>query len=145
MKLVIQRVKSAAVKVNGEVISSIDNGLLVLLGIAHTDNSSPIPYLAKKLVEMRIFSDSAGKMNLSVKDIGGSILLVSQFTLCADLSRGRRPDFFTAAPPEKAIPLYEQLINELSLSGIPIQTGIFGAEMDVSLINDGPVTFILEK
>ncbi len=144
MKLVIQRVKTASVTIENKVVSKIDRGLLVFLGISVNDDNSQIDWLTRKLVNLRIFEDNNGKMNLSVKDINGEILLVSQFTLYANALRGNRPDFLAAAKPEKAIPLYEEFIRNLSKK-IKVQTGKFGADMKVALVNDGPVTIILEK
>ncbi len=144
MKLVIQRVKTASVTIENKVVSKIDRGLLVFLGISVKDDNSQIDWLTRKLVNLRIFEDNNGKMNLSVKDINGEILLVSQFTLYANALRGNRPDFLAAAKPEKAIPLYEEFIRNLSKK-IKVQTGKFGADMKVALVNDGPVTIILEK
>ena len=145
MKLVIQRVKSAKVEVNNNLVSEIGKGLLILLGVSETDSGSEIEWLAKKVIELRIFEDEIQKMNLSVKDIGGEILLVSQFTLYADCRKGRRPDFNKAAKPEKAERLYKEFANELAQKGIRPKMGIFGAFMQVSLVNDGPVTIILER
>ncbi|MBW6514984.1 MAG: D-tyrosyl-tRNA(Tyr) deacylase [Candidatus Cloacimonetes bacterium] len=145
MKVVIQRVEQTVVKVADQVIASMGKGLLLLLGIAAEDDGNQIPWLAKKIVELRIFPDQEGKMNLSVKDIGGEILLVSQFTLCANTDRGRRPDFFIAAEPEKAEKLYEEFALELEKHGIKPKLGSFGAYMKISLTNDGPVTFVLER
>ena len=145
MKLVIQRVKSAKVEVDNNLVSEIGKGLLILLGVSETDSGSEIEWLAKKVIELRIFEDEIQKMNLSVKDIGGEILLVSQFTLYADCRKGRRPDFNKAAKPEKAERLYKEFANELAQKGIRPKMGIFGAFMQVSLVNDGPVTIILER
>ena len=145
MKLVIQRVKSAKVEVDDKIVSKIGKGLLILLGVSETDSGSEIEWLAKKVVELRIFEDEDKKMNLSLKDIEGEILLVSQFTLYADCRKGRRPDFNKAAKPEIAERLYEEFAFELEKNGIKPKVGIFGAFMQVSLINDGPVTIILER
>ncbi len=146
MKAVIQRVTQASVSIHNEIHSSIDTGLLVLLGIDTNDTLQDVEWLSKKIVQMRIFGDEAGKMNLSVKDINGAILLVSQFTLIADAKKGNRPSFVNAARPEKAIPLYETMIQQLSVQmNKPIQTGVFGADMQIALTNDGPVTIILES
>ena len=145
MKLVIQRVKSAKVEVNNNLVSEIGKGLLILLGVSETDSGSEIEWLAKKVIELRIFEDEIQKMNLSVKDVFGEILLVSQFTLYADCRKGRRPDFNKAAKPEKAERLYKEFANELAQKGIRPKMGIFGAFMQVSLVNDGPVTIILER
>ena len=145
MKFVIQRVKNAQVDVNNKAIGKIDNGFLVLIGITHTDTKEIADFLVKKLVNLRIFEDENGKMNLSLKDINGSLLLVSQFTLYADCSGGNRPSFIDAAKPEIANELYEYIIGECKKKIDKVQTGIFGADMKVSLLNDGPVTIILEK
>jgi len=145
MKLVIQRVKSAKVEVDNKIVSEIGKGLLILLGVSETDSGSEIEWLAKKVVELRIFEDENKKMNLSLKDIAGEILLVSQFTLYADCRKGRRPDFNKAAKPEKAEKFYQEFALELEKNWIKPKMGIFGAFMQVSLINDGPVTIILEK
>ena len=145
MKTVLQRVMRAEIEVEGTVISSIGKGLLVLLGIAAEDDGKQIPWLAKKISELRIFPDDEGKMNLSLQDVGGEIMLVSQFTLCANIERGRRPDFFTAAEPEKAERMYEDFAREIEKNGIKPQLGSFGAYMKINLVNDGPVTFVLER
>ena len=145
MKLVIQRVKQASVAVNGREISRIGKGLLILIGISKDDDSSQIGWLAKKAVNLRIFEDEQDKMNLSLKDINGEILLVSQFTLYADCRKGRRPSFVAAEAPEKAEPLYRTFVKALIENGVPIQEGIFRKMMEVSLINDGPFTLILES
>ena len=144
MKLVIQRVLEASVRIEGKVISEIERGLLVFLGVSVDDNFDKIDWLTNKLVNLRVFEDDNGKMNLSVKDIGGKILLVSQFTLYSNAQRGNRPDFPMAAKPDVAIPIYEQFIRKLK-EKIEVKTGIFGADMKIKLINDGPVTIILEK
>lgn len=145
MRLVIQRVKEAKVSVEGKVIGSIGEGLLVLLGVHKEDTSDVIPWYLNKLLNLRIFEDENGKMNLSVKEIGGKILLVSQFTLYANCNNGRRPDFIQAAPPQIAEPLYEQFAAAIKKELGEIQTGQFGALMEVSLVNNGPVTIILEQ
>ncbi len=145
MKSVIQRVRSAKVEVDNKVISEIRKGLLILLGISEEDSGAEIAWLAKKVIELRIFEDTDKKMNLSLKDINGEILLVSQFTLYADCRKGRRPDFNKAAKPDKAEKLYEEFSLELERNGIKPKMGIFGAFMQVSLVNDGPVTIILER
>jgi D-tyrosyl-tRNA(Tyr) deacylase len=143
---VIQRVKNASVTIEGKLHSEIGVGLLVLLGIGQEDTQEDIGWLAKKIVQMRIFSDSEQKMNLSVQDVGGGILLVSQFTLFASTKKGNRPSFIEAARPERAIPLYEKSIAIFSQElGKPIQTGEFGADMQVNLLNDGPVTIIIDS
>lgn len=145
MKILIQRVSKAEVFVNDKSVADIGTGILAFVGVAKDDDGSEIPWLARKLAELRIFPDDKGKMNLSVKDAGGSILLVSQFTLCAATSKGRRPDFFTAAPPDIAEGLFNAFVDELKNNGVEVRTGVFGASMQVHLINDGPVTFIIEK
>ena len=145
MRVVIQRVKKAEVFVENNRVAAIKGGILAFLGIASGDDGSQIPWLTKKICELRIFPDNQDKMNFSVKDVGKSILLVSQFTLYANLNRGRRPDFFQAADPNKAEKLFNSFKQELDKSGLQIQTGVFGASMQVSLINDGPVTLILER
>ena len=144
MKLVVQRTKSASVKIDNKIVAKIGKGLLVFLGISIDDDDKNIDWLVNKLIKLRIFQDNQGKMNLSVKDVGGEILLVSQFTLYANVQRGNRPDFLMAAKPDKAVSLYKKFIDKLS-EFINVQTGKFGADMKVSLINDGPVTIIIEK
>ncbi len=145
MKTVIQRVRFASVKVEGQVVGQIDQGLLVLLGVEKGDASAKADWLAEKIAGLRIFSDEEGKMNLSVKDIGGALLVVSQFTLAGNCAKGKRPSFDTAAPPEEGQRLYEYFVNAVKRLGLPVQTGIFQADMQVALVNDGPVTFILER
>jgi D-tyrosyl-tRNA(Tyr) deacylase len=146
MRAVIQRVSEASVTVNNKVISSINNGLLVLLGIEDADTSEDIIWLIGKLSKMRIFSDSEGKMNLSLNDCNGSLLLVSQFTLHAMTAKGNRPSFIRSAKPEKAIPMYEEFIKIWQQqTNIPIQTGEFGADMKINLLNDGPVTIVIDS
>ena len=145
MKFVIQRVKNAQVDVDNKTVGKIDNGFLVLIGITHTDTKEIADYLVKKLINLRVFEDENGKMNLSLSDIKGSLLLVSQFTLYADCSGGNRPSFTEAAKPDYANELYEYIISECKKKVDKVETGIFGADMKVSLINDGPVTIILEK
>ena len=146
MRAVIQRVSEASVTVNNKVISSINNGLLVLLGIEDADTSEDILWLIGKLSKMRIFSNSEGKMNLSLNDCNGSLLLVSQFTLHAMTAKGNRPSFIRSAKPEKAIPVYEEFIKIWQQqTNIPIQTGEFGADMKINLLNDGPVTIVIDS
>jgi D-aminoacyl-tRNA deacylase len=145
MKAVIQRVTRASVEVNGEVVGRIDAGLLVLLGVEKEDNDVDAEYIADKLTELRIFSDARGKMNRSIVDIGGKLLIVSQFTLLGDTTKGRRPGFDRAAPPEHALALYERVVAIWRNRGMHVETGRFGAHMRVSLENDGPVTFLLES
>ncbi len=146
MRVLIQRVKSASVAVGGTVRGRIGHGLLVFVGIAHADGESHVRWMCEKIARLRIFEDEAGKMNRSVVDVGGGILVVSQFTLYGDAAKGNRPSFTEAAPPPAAEPLYEEMIRRLkATSGVPVETGSFGAEMEVSLVNDGPVTILLEK
>jgi len=145
MRAVIQRVSKAKVSVDGRVVSSISKGLLVLLGVSGDDTEADVQYLADKTINLRIFEDSEGKMNLSVNDIDGEILVISQFTLYGDCRKGRRPSFTDAARPEKAIPLYESYIKSLTNMGRNPKTGVFQALMDVELINDGPVTILLDS
>lgn len=145
MRLVVQRVKKAEVKVDGNIVGKIDKGFLVLIGIKVGDTKEQADYLVKKLCNLRVFSDENDKMNLSVKDVKGKLLIVSQFTLYGDCSQGNRPSFIEAARPEEANPLYEYFCNQCELNDIEVQKGIFGADMKVELINDGPVTIIIEK
>ena len=146
MRAVIQRVAKASVTIDNKVNGSINSGLLVLLAIEESDTHADIGWLSKKIAQLRIFSDVDGKMNLSVKEIGGDILLISQFTLFASTKKGNRPGFTRSAKPEIAIPLYEQFIEELEiLLEKKVQTGIFGADMKVELLNDGPVTIIIDS
>jgi D-tyrosyl-tRNA(Tyr) deacylase len=145
MRAVIQRVKESTVSVADEVISKIGAGLLVFIGIARSDQSSDAEYLAEKISNLRIFEDDAGKMNRSLLETGGQMLVVSQFTLLGDCRKGRRPSFVQAAPPDTADRLYENFTNMVRKKGIVVQTGRFRAMMSVSLINDGPVTLIVES
>ncbi|MFO0796397.1 MAG: D-aminoacyl-tRNA deacylase [Gemmataceae bacterium] len=145
MRAVIQRVRRAAVVVNGETVGAIDAGWLVLLGVAPADTPTEAAWLADKVAHLRAFEDDAGKMNRSVLDVGGGVLVVSQFTLYGDTRKGRRPSFTGAAPPALAEPLYERFAAELRAFGLPVATGRFGADMQVELVNDGPVTFVLES
>lgn len=146
MITVIQRVSQASVEIEGRVHASIETGFLVLLGITHTDTEEDTVWISKKVAGMRIFSDADGKMNLSLSDVKGSLLLISQFTLHASTRKGNRPSFTEAARPEHAIPLYEQMITLLEKElNYPIRTGQFGADMKVNLINDGPVTIIIDS
>ena len=145
MKAVIQRVSSASVTVADKKISEIGFGLLILLGITQKDEERDIDYLVKKTAELRIFKDGEQKMNLSIQDVGGEILVVSQFTLCADTRKGRRPAFVGAAEPKMAENMYDLFCRKLQLLNIPVSMGQFGADMDVELINDGPVTIVLNS
>ena len=144
MKVLLQRVSRAEVRVDGDVAGSIGAGLLVLLGIEHGDRAEWIDWYADKTAELRIFADAEGKMNRSVEDIGGGVLVVSQFTLAARTRKGRRPSYTDAAAPELAEPLYEHFAARLAARGLTVATGRFGAMMDVELVNDGPVTILLE-
>ncbi|MBU6434000.1 MAG: D-tyrosyl-tRNA(Tyr) deacylase [Nitrospirae bacterium] len=145
MKAVLQRVTRASVEVDGHAVGRIDAGLLVLLGVAKGDGESDGRYLVEKIRTLRIFSDEQGKMNRSLADIGGSVLLVSQFTLLGRTTNGRRPSFDEAAPPDEAKRLYEAVATELRAQKIPVETGVFAAHMQVELLNDGPVTFVLDS
>ena len=146
MIAILQRVSEASVKIDGQIKGEIGVGFMVLLGITHTDTHEDIEWLSKKIVGMRIFSDEEGKMNLDLESVNGNILLISQFTLHASTKKGNRPSFIEAARPEIAIPLYEKMIVQLeNLLGKTIQTGEFGADMKVSLVNDGPVTIMIDS
>ncbi|MBO0423507.1 D-tyrosyl-tRNA(Tyr) deacylase [Enterococcus plantarum] len=144
MRAVIQRVTQAEVTIDQKSVGKIEQGFMVLLGIHETDNVEDVAYLVRKISKLRVFEDTAGKMNLSIQEIQGSILSVSQFTLYADTKKGNRPSFIEAARPEAAIPLYELFNKQLKALNIPVETGEFGADMAVSLINDGPVTIIID-
>ncbi|HOH46682.1 MAG TPA: D-aminoacyl-tRNA deacylase [Candidatus Cloacimonadota bacterium] len=144
MRLVLQRVLHAKVEVEGKNVGQIGPGLLVLVGFTGTDTADLIPTAISKLTQLRIFADEAGKLNLSLLDTGGSLLVISQFTLYANCSRGRRPDFTHAAEPGKALELYNEFVRQCRLTGLPVETGIFAADMQVSLLNDGPITINLE-
>jgi D-aminoacyl-tRNA deacylase len=146
MRVVIQRVSEASVRIGDQVTGKIDGGLLILLGIEESDSRKDVEWLVKKILQLRIFSDSQGIMNLSVQDVSGGLLVVSQFTLHASTKKGNRPSYIRAARPETAIPLYEMFIEQLAIgSGTTVQTGKFGAMMQVSLINDGPVTILIDS
>lgn len=144
MKAVVQRVRKASLKVNGELISEIPFGLTVFLGIKVGDEREQADYLMRKIANLRVFEDENGKMNLSVKDVGGEVLLVSQFTLYGDASHGNRPSFTLAERPEKAEPLYEYALSALQTQGVIVKKGVFGADMKIEQCNDGPVTILLE-
>jgi D-aminoacyl-tRNA deacylase len=144
MRAIVQRVRRAAVSIDGETVAAIERGLLVLLGVTATDTVLDVEKLSEKTANLRIFNDESGKMNLSVADVGGALLVVSQFTLYGDCRKGRRPSFIAAAPPVIAVPLYEAFVNAVRSHGLSVQTGSFGAMMQVELVNDGPVTLILD-
>lgn len=145
MKFLVQRVKKAQVDIGGQTVGRIENGFLVLIGITHTDTKETADYLIKKLINLRVFEDENGKMNLGLKDVEGSLLLVSQFTLYADCTQGNRPSFTEAAKPQFANELYEYIIEKCKEQAKNVETGIFGADMQVSLTNDGPVTIMLQR
>ncbi len=145
MRAVVQRVSQASVTVDGTITGSIERGLLVFLGIGKKDTEKDIVFISEKIVNLRIFEDSTNKMNLSVKDIGGGILLISQFTLYGECRKGRRPDFTAAGVPEMAKELYEETIATIKEKGVPVETGVFAAHMDIDSVNDGPVTLILDS
>ena len=145
MRAVIQRVRRAKVTVESEITGEIGTGWLVLLGVSPNDSKKDVDWLAEKIANLRAFQDAEGKMNLSVQDVNGSVLVVSQFTLYGDCSKGRRPSFIGAAPPALAEPLYESFAIALKALGVPVATGRFAADMQVELVNDGPVTFALEE
>ncbi len=145
MKAVVQRVSRASVRVGDETVALIDQGLLVLIGIARGDSERDATYLARKISDLRIFEDERGRIHYSVRDVGGEILAISQFTLYGDCRKGRRPSFTQAETPERAFPLYRHFIQALALTGVPVQEGIFQAMMEVSLVNQGPFTLLLES
>jgi D-aminoacyl-tRNA deacylase len=146
MRVLVQRVSRASVTSGGRLLGSVGRGLLVFAGFTHTDGSDAIRWMCEKLLKLRIFEDGEGKMNLSVADVGGGVLLVPQFTLYADARRGNRPGFDEAARPDRALPLFAEMVTTLRGMGpVPVATGEFGAEMQVELVNDGPVTLFLEK
>lgn len=145
MRAVVQRVSSASVTVDGEIVGRIERGFLVLLGVAHDDEQADVIYTAQKLIGLRVFEDDDGKMNRSLQDVGGAMLIVSQFTLYGDCRKGRRPSFIEAAPPEKADSLYRQVVAEVRGQGVHVETGKFQASMQVELVNDGPVTLLIDS
>ena len=146
MRIIIQRVRNASVTINGQLHSSIGLGMMILVGIEDADNEEDIAFLVKKVAAMRIFDDENGVMNLSVMDIGGEVLVVSQFTLHASTKKGNRPSYIKAAKPDISVPLYERFCEELSTAlGKPVKTGVFGADMQCALINDGPVTIFMDS
>jgi len=145
MRAVVQRVKEAKIEVDSQIVGSIDKGLLVYLGVGKDDSAKDVEFIADKLVNLRVFADENDKMNLSVLDVGGAILLVSQFTLYGDCRKGRRPGFDLASEPETAQRLYEKTIEAIRQKGAPVESGVFAAHMDVISVNDGPVTFLLDS
>ncbi len=145
MRAVIQRVSQASVSVDNELVGRIDQGLLVLLGVEQNDSSADLAYMVKKTIGLRIFEDQEGKMNLSIQQVVGQILVVSQFTLLGDMRKGNRPSFVDAAPPEQANKMYERFVSSIRDESIEAQTGVFGAKMQVQLVNDGPVTILLDS
>ncbi|WP_209390411.1 D-aminoacyl-tRNA deacylase [Chryseobacterium sp. RR2-3-20] len=145
MRVVIQRVSEASVKVDGNIVGEIKHGLMLLVGVEENDQETDAEWLVQKILNLRIFGDESGKLNLSVTDIKGEILCISQFTLIADYKKGNRPSFIKAAKPEKAIPLFDFFKDELKKSDLKIESGIFGADMKVSLVNDGPVTILMDS
>jgi len=145
MKIVIQRVSEANVKVEGKIVGEIGKGLMLLVGVDENDEKTDADWLVQKVLSLRIFGDEDDKLNLSVKDISGEILCISQFTLIADYKKGNRPSFIKAAKPDKAVPLFDYFKEEISKSGLKTESGIFGADMKVSLINDGPVTIVMDS
>ena len=145
MKVVIQRVSEASVQVDNKIAGEIGKGLMLLIGVDEADENLDADWLVKKILDVRVFSDDEGKMNHSIKDINGEILCISQFTLISDYKKGNRPSYIKAARPDKAIPLFEYFKEELKKSGLKIESGIFGADMKVSLINDGPVTLVFDS
>ena len=145
MRSVIQRVSRASVEADGQVIGCIEKGLVVLLGIAKEDGEAELDYLVDKIAGLRVFADDQGKMNLSIAQVGGHVLMVSQFTLLGDVRKGRRPGFDQAAAPDRARVLYDTAVERLRARGVPVETGRFGAHMKLDLVNDGPVTFILDS
>lgn len=145
MRIVLQRVSSAAVTIDGRVAGAIGRGFCLLVGFTHGDTATQVDWMADKVAGLRLFSDAEGKMNLGLEEVGGAVLVISQFTLYGDASRGRRPSFIDAARPETAIPLYERFVAALRSRGLTVATGEFGADMQVEIHNDGPVTLILDR
>jgi D-tyrosyl-tRNA(Tyr) deacylase len=145
MKVVLQRVSGASVRIDGEVAGAIGRGFCLLVGFTHTDTSTQVDWMAEKVSGLRLFSDGEGKMNLGLRETGGAMLVVSQFTLYGDVEKGRRPSFIAAARPETAIPLYERFLAALRAQGFEVAAGRFGADMQVEILNDGPVTLVLER
>jgi len=145
MKVVIQRVSESSVRVDGEIVGAIGRGLMLLVGIDENDSLADADWLVQKILNLRIFGDDEGKMNLSIKDIAGELLCISQFTLMAEYRKGNRPSFIRAARPDQAVPIFEYFKQEIAKSGLKTESGIFGADMKVSLVNDGPVTIVMDS
>lgn len=145
MRIVLQRVSSASVSIDGRVVGAIERGFCLLVGFTHADTATEVEWMAEKVAGLRLFADAEGKMNLSLAEVGGAVLVVSQFTLYGDAAKGRRPSFIDAARPDVAIPLYDQFIAALQRTGLVVATGEFGAMMAVTIHNDGPVTLLLER
>ena len=145
MRVVLQRVSRASVAIDGRVVGAIDRGFCLLVGFTHGDGSDQVDWMAEKIAGLRLFSDAEGKMNLGLAEVQGGLLVISQFTLYGDAAKGRRPSFITAARPETAIPLYQGFVSALRAHGLPVATGDFGADMQVEIHNDGPVTLILDR
>jgi D-tyrosyl-tRNA(Tyr) deacylase len=145
MRVVLQRVRRAAVSIDGQVVGKIDRGYCLLVGFTHSDTPDQVVWMVEKIVGLRIWNDAEGKMNLALQEVAGAVLVVSQFTLYGDASKGRRPSFIDAARPEVAIPLYQRFCDELRSRGLSLATGEFGAMMEVEILNDGPVTLVLER
>lgn len=145
MRVLLQRVTKASVTIDGEVVGAVERGFCLLVGFTHTDTPAEVTWMADKVIGLRLFADELGKMNLGLAEVGGGLLVISQFTLYGDAAKGRRPSFIDAARPEQAIPLYQQFCDELASRGVAVATGRFGAEMQVEIHNDGPVTLMLER
>ena len=145
MRVILQRVSSASVSIEGATVGAIERGFVLLVGFTHDDGADDVEWMASRVVGLRLFGDDEGKMNRSLEDVGGALLVISQFTVYGDARKGRRPSFIAAARPEMAIPLYERFIATLRATGTHVETGEFGADMQVSLVNDGPVTLVLDR
>ena len=145
MRVILQRVSSASVSIEGVTVGAIERGFVLLVGFTHDDGADDVEWMASRVVGLRLFGDDEGKMNRSLEDVGGALLVISQFTVYGDARKGRRPSFIAAARPETAIPLYERFIAMLRATGVRVETGEFGADMQVSLVNDGPVTLVLDR
>jgi D-aminoacyl-tRNA deacylase len=145
MRVLLQRVARASVSIDGARVGAVERGFCLLVGFTHADTPAEVTWMADKVIGLRLFPDDQGKMNLGLAEVGGGLLVISQFTLYGDSAKGRRPSFIDAARPEQAIPLYEQFCRELRARGVPVASGVFGAEMMVEILNDGPVTLMLER